>query len=224
MALDVASVRLVLVTDRALSRGRSVIEIAEAAARGGATMVQLREKDASTRTFLDEARALKAILAPLGVKLAINDRLDIALAADADGLHVGESDMPVAEARRWLGPDKFIGLSITEPEQVLRPDAEAADYLGVGPIYRQQTKLDAAPPLGVDGLARTRRLTRKPIVAIGGLTPENSAPALAAGADGLAVVSALVAAENPEAVARRFLSLFRRGAKFGGANAFPGEA
>jgi thiamine-phosphate pyrophosphorylase len=208
MAIDVASLRLCLVTDRGLAGGRSLVEIAAAAARGGATMVQLREKEATTRAFLDEARALKAALEPLGVALAINDRLDIALAVDADGLHVGQGDMPVAEARRLMGPGKFIGLSITAVEQVLRPDAEAADYLGVGPIYMQQTKADAAAPLGVEGLRRARSLTRKPIVAIGGLTPENSAPALAAGADGLAVVSAIVAAADPEAAARRFRALF----------------
>jgi thiamine-phosphate pyrophosphorylase len=208
MAFDVASLRLCLVTDRRLAAGRSVIDIALAAARGGATMVQLREKDATTRAFVEQARALKAALAPLGVPLAINDRLDVALAVDADGLHVGQDDMPVDEARRLLGPGKFIGLSITAVDQVLRPDAAAADYLGVGPIYAQQTKSDAAAPLGLDGLRRLRSLTRRPIVAIGGLTPDNSAPALAAGADGLAVVSAIVAAGDPEAAARRFVALF----------------
>jgi thiamine-phosphate pyrophosphorylase len=208
MAFDVASLRLCLVTDRGLAGGRSVIDVALAAARGGATMVQLREKDATTRAFVDEARALKAALAPFGVPLAINDRLDVALAVDADGLHVGQEDMPVETARRLMGPGKFIGLSITALDQVLRPDAAAADYLGVGPIYAQRTKEDAAAPLGVDGLRRLRGLTGKPVVAIGGLTPDNSAPVLAAGADGLAVVSAIVAAADPEAVARRFVALF----------------
>ncbi len=208
MAFEVASLRLCLVTDRGLAAGRSVVEIALAAARGGATLVQLREKEATTRAFVEQARALKAALAPLGVPLAINDRLDVALAVDADGLHVGQDDMPVEEARRLMGPGKFIGLSITAVDQVLRPDAEAADYLGVGPIYAQRTKEDAAAPLGVEGLRRARSLTRKPIVAIGGLTPDNSAPALAAGADGLAVVSAIVAAADPEAAARRFKALF----------------
>jgi thiamine-phosphate pyrophosphorylase len=208
MAFDAASLRLCLVTDRGLAAGRSVIDIALAAAHGGATMVQLREKDATTRAFVEQARALKAALAPLRVPLAINDRLDVALAVDADGLHVGQDDMPVDEARRLLGPGKFIGLSITAVDQVLRPDAAAADYLGVGPIYAQQTKSDAAAPLGLDGLRRLRGLTRRPIVAIGGLTPDNSAPALAAGADGLAVVSAIVAADDPEAAARRFAALF----------------
>jgi thiamine-phosphate pyrophosphorylase len=203
MAFDAASLRLCLVTDRGLAAGRSVIDIALAAVRGGATMVQLREKDATTRAFVEQARALKAALAPLGVPLAINDRLDVALAVDADGLHVGQDDMPVEAARRLMGPGKFVGLSITALEQVLRPDAAAADYLGVGPIYAQLTKSDAAPPLGLEGLRRLRGLTTKPVVAIGGLTPDNSAPVLAAGADGLAVVSAIVAAADPEAAARR---------------------
>jgi thiamine-phosphate pyrophosphorylase len=208
MAFAVASLRLCLVTDRGLAGGRSVVDVALAAARGGATMVQLREKDATTRAFVESARALKAALAPLGVPLAINDRLDVALAVDADGLHVGQDDMPVEAARRLMGPGKFVGLSITALDQALRPDAAAADYLGVGPIYAQSTKSDAAAPLGLDGLRRIRGLTGKPIVAIGGLTPDNSAPVLAAGADGLAVVSAIVAAADPEAAARRFRALF----------------
>ena len=208
MAFDIASLRLCLVTDRGLAGGRSIIDVALAAVRGGATMVQLRDKDATTRAFVEQARALKAALAPLGVPLAINDRLDVALAVDADGLHVGQDDMPVEAARRLIGPGKFIGLSITAVDQVLRPDAAAADYLGVGPIYAQQTKSDAAAPLGLDGLRRIRVLTRRPIVAIGGLTPDNSALVLAAGADGLAVVSAIVAAADPEAAARRFMGLF----------------
>jgi thiamine-phosphate pyrophosphorylase len=208
MAIDVGALRLCLVTDRRLGRGRALAEIVAAAVRGGATMVQLREKEATTRAFVEQARALKATLAPLGVRFLVNDRLDVALAVDADGLHVGQSDMPVAEARRLLGPDKIVGLSITELEQARAADAAAADYLGVGPIYRQQTKDDASPPLGVAGLRAIRDLTQKPIVAIGGLTPDNSAPVIAAGADGLAIVSAIVAADDPEAAARRFARLF----------------
>jgi thiamine-phosphate pyrophosphorylase len=206
--LDVGRLRLCLVTDRRLAGGRPLRDIVAAAVRGGATMVQLREKEATTRAFLEEARALKAMLQPLGVAFVVNDRLDIALAIDADGLHVGQDDMPVAEARRLLGPDRIIGLSITEPAQALRADAAAADYLGVGPVYAQQTKEDAAAPLGIEGFRQARRLTRAPIVVIGGLTPENSAPLLAAGADGLAVVSAIGGASDPERAARGFASLF----------------
>jgi thiamine-phosphate pyrophosphorylase len=200
--------RLCLVTDRGLARGRPLADIVEAAVRGGVTLVQLREKTATTRAFIEEARALKAVLSALGVGLIVNDRLDIALAVDADGVHVGQSDMPVEEVRRILGPDKIVGLSITDATEIGRPDAEAADYLGLGPVYPQQTKDDASPALGVEGFAKLRAMTRKPVVAIGGLKPDNSAPLLAAGADGLAVVSALVAADDPEAAARRFRRLF----------------
>jgi len=208
MAVDVGALRLCLVTDRKLGRGRALAEIVAAAVRGGATMVQLREKEATTRAFVEQARALKATLAPLGVRFVVNDRLDVALAVDADGLHVGQDDMPVAEARRLLGPGKIVGLSITSLSQARAADAASVDYLGVGPIYQQQTKEDASPPLGVEGLRAIRALTRKPIVAIGGLTPDNCAPLLAAGAEGFAVVSAIVAADDPETAARRFVRLF----------------
>jgi thiamine-phosphate pyrophosphorylase len=208
MAIDSSILRLCLVTDRGLARGRPLADIVDAAVRGGVTMVQLREKHATTRAFLEEARALKALLGPLGILLVVNDRLDIALAIDADGVHVGQTDLPVAEVRRLAGPGKIVGLSITNATQILRPDAAAADYLGIGPIYLQQTKDDAATPLGVEGFRHLRALTPKPVVAIGGLKPDNSAAVLAAGADGLAVVSAIVAADEPEVVARQFARLF----------------
>ncbi len=208
MPFDPLSLRLCLVTDRGLARGRPLADIVAAAVRGGATMVQLREKNATTRAFLEEARTLKALLKPLGIPLVINDRLDIALAVDADGVHVGQTDMPVAEVRRIAGPRKFIGLSITNATQIVQSDAAMADYLGIGPLYLQQTKNDASTPLGVEGFRHLRAQTQKPVVAIGGLKPDNSAPVIAAGADGLAVVSAIVGAEEPERAAREFARLF----------------
>lgn len=208
MKIEPNILRLCLVTDRGLARSRPLVDIAAAAIRGGVTIVQLREKAATTRDFLDEARALKALLAPLGIPLIINDRVDIALAVDADGVHVGQTDMPVEEVRRLAGPGKIVGLSITNETQITRPDAAAADYLGIGPLYLQQTKDNASSPLGVEGFQRLRALTQKPVMAIGGLKPNNSAPVLAAGADGLAVVSAIVTADEPEAVARQFARLF----------------
>ena len=208
MQLDRKILRLCLVTDRDLARGRALTDIAEGAVRGGATLVQLREKTATTRAFVEEARALKSLLKTLGVGLIINDRLDVALAVDADGVHVGQSDMRVEDVRRLFGSEKIVGLSITDASEIGRSDAAAADYLGVGPVYPQQTKGDAAPALGVEGFAQLRAMTQKPVVAIGGLKPENSAALLAAGADGLAVVSALVAAADPAAEARRFMRLF----------------
>jgi len=206
---DPAQLRLCLVTDRDLSLGRSLIDVVGAAVQGGATMVQLREKTAPTRAFLEEARALKALLAPLGVPLIINDRADIALAVGADGVHVGQTDMDVETLRGLLGPRAIIGLSITNHQQIDSPDAALPDYLGLGPLYLQQTKPNAATPLGVEGFRALRAKTTKPVVAIGGLKADNSAPVLAAGANGLAVVSAIVGAPDVRAATEAFMGLFR---------------
>ncbi len=205
MTAATAVYRLCLVTDRDLARGRSLRSIVAAAVRGGVSMVQLREKSASTRTFLDEAESLRACLAGSGVPLIINDRVDVALAVDADGVHVGQSDMPVAVVRRLIGPGKLIGLSITSAEEMARPDAQEADYLGIGPVHPQMTKSDAATPLGHAGFGVLRRMTAKPVLAIGGVKPRDVVPLRAEGASGFAVVSAIMAAEDPEAMARTFL-------------------
>ena len=207
---DPRSLRLCLITDRDLARGRPLVEIVAAAVQGGVTMVQLREKTAPTRAFLEEARALKALLGPLGVPLIVNDRADIALAVGADGLHVGQTDMPVAVARALLGPDAIIGLSITSHAQITREDAALPDYLGLGPLYLQQTKQDAATPLGVEGFRSLRSATRKPVVAIGGIKAQNAAPVIEAGADGLAIVSAIVSADDPRHAAAEIVRLFDR--------------
>ena len=198
--------RLCLVTDSALANGRSLAGVVAAAVKGGVTMVQLREKTAPTRAFIEEARALKRLLAPLRVPLLINDRIDVALAAGADGAHVGQHDMPVALARQLLGPAAIIGLSITELGEVRDEDVELADYLGVGPVFAQSTKLDATPPLGLDGLAEVRRATSKPIVAIGGVSAVNAGAVRSAGADGIAVVSAIMSADDPMAAAAALVS------------------
>lgn len=205
--------RLCLVTDRGLAAGRPLGEIVAAALRGGVSMVQLREKEMATRAFVEEARALKALLAPHGAPLLINDRVDVALACGADGVHVGQSDMPVALARALLPKGAIIGLSITGAEDLARPDAEEADYLGVGPIYAQATKADATAPLGVAGFAALRALSAKPMMVIGGVTPAAGAPLLAAGADGLAVVSAIIAARDPQAAAQAFEAQLRAAGK-----------
>ena len=203
--------QLCLVTDSALANGRSLGGIVAAAVKGGVTLVQLREKTASTRAFIEQARVLKRLLAPLRVPLLINDRIDVALAAGADGAHVGQQDMPVALARQLLGPAAIIGLSITELGQVHDRDVELADYLGVGPIFAQSTKLDATPPLGLDGLAEVRRASSKPIVAIGGVSAANADAVRSAGADGIAVVSAIMGADDPRAAAAALVSAPKAG-------------
>lgn len=207
MTRDPSVYRLCLVTDRDIAGDRSLVDIVAAAVQGGVTMVQLREKTATTREFLEAARALKALLAPLGVPLVINDRVDIALAVDAEGVHVGQTDMPVDQVRALAG-GRIVGLSITNAEQMSREDARKVDYLGVGPLYLQQTKADASTPLGVEGFRRLRAMSEKPVMAIGGLKADNSAPVIAAGANGLAVVSGIIGAPDPAAAARRFAALF----------------
>ena len=195
------ALRLQLVTDAALCGERGVLAVVQAAVEGGATSVQLREKTLDTRAFVERARALKAWLAPRGVPLIVNDRLDVALACDADGVHVGQADMRPEDVRRLM-PHAIVGLSIESLAQL--PEAERApvDYYGVSPVFSTATKLDAAPALGLEGLRAIRALTRRPLVAIGGIAAANAAAVLVAGADGLAVVSALCAAADPARAAR----------------------
>ena len=192
---------LYLVTDRALARGRPTAEIVQEAVAGGVTCVQLREKDCGTREFLAEARKLLAILRPLGVPLIINDRVDVALACGADGVHVGQRDMASEDVRRLM-PGALIGLSVESVAQLEAAEAAPVDYYGVSPVFATATKADAAPALGLAGLERLRALTSRPLVAIGGIDAGNAAAVMAAGADGLAVVSALCAAADPAAAAR----------------------
>ena len=191
-----------LVTDSTLCGARGVMAVVEAAVRGGVSVVQLREKTLATRAFVERARALKALLQPLGVPLIINDRLDVALACGADGVHVGQDDLSPRDMRRWM-PDGLIGLSIERIEQLDAAERLPVDYYGASPVFATATKADAAPALGLEGLRALRARTMRPLVAIGGIGEHNAAAVMAAGADALAVVSALCTAPDPEQAARR---------------------
>jgi len=188
---------LYLVTDRDLCGGRALTEVVLAAVRGGARCVQLREKALSTRAFVAEALAVRDLLAPLRVPLIINDRLDVALAVGADGVHIGQDDMPYALARRLLGPRAIIGVSVETWEDVERAQGLDCDYLGVSPVFATPTKTDTKGVWGLEGLAKIRAFSRHPLVAIGGIHPGNAEAVCRAGADGLAVVSAVCAADDP---------------------------
>ncbi|MEA4909372.1 MAG: thiamine phosphate synthase [Chloroflexi bacterium] len=188
---------LYLVTDRDLCLGRPLEEVVVQAVRGGASIVQLREKQISTRDFIDEARRIQAALAPYGVPLVINDRVDVALAVGADGVHIGQSDMPYSMARRLLGPEAIIGLSVETMDQVLEAEAYQVSYLGVSPVFETRTKTDLNGAWGLEGLAQVRRRSRHPLVAIGGIQAANAAAVVQAGADSLAVVSAICSAPDP---------------------------
>jgi len=190
-----------LVTEEAFSAGRSSVDIAEAALRAGVRVVQVREKEAGARRAFEIATAVRELASGYGALMIVNDRVDIALAVAADGVHLGQDDLPIEAARRLLGPDALIGLSITEPSQLRAPDAALADYLGVGAVFPTGTKADAALP-GLALLGEARAATSAPIVAIGGIKPENAARPIAAGADSLAVITAVTQAADPERAVR----------------------
>ena len=192
---------LYLVTDRGLARGRPLAAIVREAVAGGVTCVQLREKNLETREFLEEARALRAATRELGVPLIINDRAEIALAVGADGVHLGQRDLPLPAARKLGPPGWLIGVSAESVADAVRAEREGADYVGVSPVFATPTKTDHAPPLGLEGLRTIRAAVKIPLVAIGGIQTGNARDVIRAGADGLAVVSAILAAESPRAAA-----------------------
>ncbi len=199
-----------LVTDEAACQGRSLESVVASAARAGAVWVQLREKTAGTRVFLQKALDLKAILKPAGIPLIINDRVDIALASKADGVHLGQSDMPYAHARRLLGPKALIGLSVETWEDVEAAQDLDVDYLGVSPVFSTPTKTDTKAPWGLDGLAGIRGYSRHPLVAIGGIERSNARDLIQAGADSLAVVSAICSATDPFEATQHLVRIFKR--------------
>ncbi len=200
--------RVYLVTDRELCLGRPLEEVVLRAVAGGATMVQLREKQADSRDFLELTRLLVRELHGRGVPLIVNDRADIALAGGAAGLHVGQSDLPPRDARAIMGADAIIGLSVENMTQLEEAQTLDVDYLGVSPIWATPTKTDTARPWGLDGLSQARRHSRLPLVAIGGIHAGNAAQVVAAGADGLAVVSEICSAPDPEKAAHFLRGLF----------------
>ncbi len=188
---------LYLVTDRDLCGGRDLKAIIAQAVKGGASCIQLREKDVSTRFFVEEAREVKRLLFPFHVPLIINDRVDVALAAEADGVHIGQADMPYETARRLMGPKAVIGLSVETWDDVENAERLDVDYLGVSPVFDTPTKTDTKSMWGLEGLARIRARSRHPLVGIGGLNATNAEDVILAGADSIAVVSAICSAQDP---------------------------
>jgi thiamine-phosphate pyrophosphorylase len=196
-----------VITDRRVAGDRSILDVVRAAIRGGTSVVQLREKTATTREMVELGQALHAITRQAGIPLIINDRLDVALAIAAEGVHVGHDDMPVSLARRLIGPDLLLGASPETVGEARQMERDGADYLGVGDVYGTPSKSDAGPPIGVDGLTEVIRAVSIPVVAIGGITLENAGAVIQAGAAGVAVISAVVSAPDPEAAARRLREL-----------------
>jgi thiamine-phosphate pyrophosphorylase len=198
---------LYLVTDRVLAGPRPLDEIVEEALDGGVTLVQLREKTLAHQPFVDEARRLRELCHQYAIPLIVNDNVAVAREAGADGVHLGQTDVSVAEARRIMGPDAIIGLSVESVEQAQAAADLDVDYLAASPVFLTPTKIDTAPPLGLGGLRAIRTAWDKPLVAIGGINLTNARDVLGAGADGLAVISALMAAPDPCQAAREFSRL-----------------
>lgn len=194
---------LYLVTDRSLCGSRTIDEVVREAVGGGVRYVQLREKNIATRYFVEEAERINELLKPFGVPLIINDRVDVALTTGATGVHLGQDDMPCSLARKLLGSNALIGLSVECWEDVVRAQEQDVNYLGISPVFPTPTKRDTKGSWGLSGLAKIKAYSRHPLVAIGGINEDNAAAVIKAGADCIAVVSAICADDNPRQAAGR---------------------
>jgi thiamine-phosphate pyrophosphorylase len=205
-----ADYTLYLVADAEFAAGRDLPGLVKAAVAGGVTVVQLRAKSLAGREFIELGSEIARALAGTGVPFLVNDRVDVAVACGAAGVHLGQEDVPVRLARSLLGPAGTIGVSVNTEEEARRAELEGADYLGAGPAFATATKATDLPVLGPEGIGRIKRAVRIPVVAIGGVGPGN-APALAeTGADGIAVVSAILGAPDARRAAGELRRAFRR--------------
>ena len=185
-----------VLVDPEWSRGRDILTIASAAIEGGATVIQLRDKKASTRLLVEQGLALRQLTRERGILFIVNDRVDVALAVDADGVHIGQDDMPLHMARQLLGPQRILGISVGNLDEAHAAVATHADYLSVGPIFLTYAKPDAGPAIGTHLLTELATRYQTPIIGIGGITAENAGQTIQAGATGVAVITAVISAED----------------------------
>jgi len=195
------------------SRKKSLLDLAREAIEGGATVIQLREKEMKARAMVEVGLKLRALTAEKGVTFIVNDRADVARAVDADGVHLGQEDLPVSPAREILGPGKIIGVSASNVEEAAAAEREGADYVGLGSIFSTQTKDDAGDPVGVEMVREVVRKVNIPVVAIGGINHDNVIQVVKAGADGIAVVSAVTAVSDVVGAARTMLARIKEAKK-----------
>lgn len=201
---------LYLITSQELSRGRTTLEVVQEAVAAGVQVVQLREKTFSSRELVEIGLAIREITRQHGVHFIVNDRVDVALAVEADGVHLGQQDIPVKYARQIMGSQKIIGISATTLAEALEARKAGADYLGVGPIFTTQSKPDAAAALGLEGLKQIREAVDLPLVAVGGINRANADTILEHGADCISVISAITAADNVYRATRELLNIISR--------------
>jgi thiamine-phosphate pyrophosphorylase len=185
----------------------SELALAEALAGSGVELIQYRNKAASSRQFFEISRQLSGVLAPRGVRFIVNDRPDVAMLAGAGGVHVGQDDLSVEDARTICGSDRWVGISTHSLEQLAAADRTSADYIAIGPIFATATKINPDPVVGTELLRKARQMTKKPLVAIGGITLERAAEVYRAGADSIAVIRDLICAPDPAARAKEFLDV-----------------
>ena len=199
---------LMYVTDDSIREDNLFLSIIEAALKGGANSIQLREKSGSTLSFFNRAVKVKKLCRHYNIPLIINDRLDIALAVNAEGLHIGQKDIPYTIARKILGKNKIIGLSVSNINEAIEANKTDVDYIGLSPVFSTTTKTsDLATPLGVEGVIRIKKITKKPIICIGGINANNTSDLILNGADGIAVVSSISKAEDPELETKNLIQI-----------------
>lgn len=199
--------KLYLVTDEELLNGKDLCQTVESAVKGGVTMVQLREKESSTRDFVERALMLKSILKKYNIPLIINDRIDIALAVDAEGIHIGQSDMPYEIARQLLPKGKIIGLSVESADQVIDANKFDVDYIAASPVFSTHTKTNTITEWGLEGVKWIKNNSRHPLIGIGNINSETIASVIRAGADGAAVVSAIISSTDPQKAAEGLIRI-----------------
>ena len=202
--------RLCFIADTEALAGMDVLQMISDAVAGGATIIQMRTKKRDTWEFLEVVMKAAELLRSRKVPLIINDRVDIALACDADGVHLGQTDMPLPYARKILGKKKIIGISVNTLDEARAAEKEGADYLGVGPIFQTSSKIDLPPVLGLEGIGTIREKTKVPILAIGGINVANIADVISAGANGVAVISAIAGSDNPRAAASELIEAIEK--------------
>ena len=200
--------RLYLVTDRMVLGARDLLQSIEEALKGGVTLVQLREKELSSSEFYDSACAIKELAHAYHVPFIINDRLDIALAVDADGLHIGQDDLPLTVARKLLGPDKILGYSVSTIEEARCGEQNGADYLGAGTVFWTGSKSDIGEPIGLEGLQQINKAVSIPVVAIGGIGPANLSAVKSTGVDGVSLISAILGQADIETASLNLINLW----------------
>ena len=200
---------LYLVTDQKLAGANNIVDVVKRAILGGVSVVQYRDKDVDTGLMIKMAEQIYEITKSCGVPLIVNDRVDVMMAIDADGVHVGQSDMPARLVRSLIGPDKILGVSVKTVDQAIKAVDDGADYLGVGDIFGTATKKDAGLPIGLDVLRAISAVVKVPIVGIGGINDSNAQDVILNGADGIAVISAIVGKNDPKAAAKKLSSIIK---------------